>query len=64
MEKLHKQGKRDKEAKPAPKPNAKIIAALKKLLISTFKVTFTSHLDFFEFTHLKSIKWDYYYYSC
>ncbi|KAE8749429.1 hypothetical protein FOCC_FOCC003942 [Frankliniella occidentalis] len=38
MEKLRKQGKTEKPLKPAPKPNAKIISALNKLLVSTFKL--------------------------
>lgn len=38
MEKLIKQGKVEKELKPAPKPNVKILAALNKLLISSLKV--------------------------
>ncbi|KAJ1520768.1 hypothetical protein ONE63_003863 [Megalurothrips usitatus] len=38
MEKLIKQGKTDRELKPPPKPNAKILAALNKLLLSTLRL--------------------------
>ncbi|KAK3926459.1 60 kDa SS-A/Ro ribonucleoprotein [Frankliniella fusca] len=38
MRKFLEQGRIDKTLKPAPKPNANIISALNKLLVSTFKL--------------------------